>query len=224
MKTILSLLVLGVMAPALSAQEAPGARKTSDEPTELTQLRNAYLLEREKLLEPLDNGYLDSLETMRNRLAKDGNEKAMAAVERELQERRKAMKARTAKLPDAIHAKMSQATVAKLNPMERELFAKKLAGKIWRVDHEGEGLRWYYFAEDGTFARKSRFTDWTWSGMDGKWKVDELGTVEVRTPMNTVRISRGADGSTQISLNRNGVLTVRPLNETDLSYPGEGKE
>jgi hypothetical protein len=74
------------------------------------------------------------------------------------------------------------------------------------------------------FARKSRFTDWVWSAAEGKWEVDELGTVEVRTPTNTVRIFRDAEGKTLISLNRNGILSLRPLNETDLSYPGAGKE
>jgi hypothetical protein len=224
MKTFACLSVMTVMTLSVLAQDEPQRRSVSHEPKELIQLRNAWLQERQKAVEPLDNEYLDSLETMRNRLAKGGDQKALAAVERELQERRTALKARIAELPDDNHAKMSHGSVAKLNPMQRELFAKKLAGKIWRVDHEGEGLRWYFFSEDGTFARKSRFTDWVWSPAEGKWEVDELGTVEVRTPTNTVRIFRDAEGRTLISLNRNGILSLRPLNATDLSYPGAGKE
>jgi hypothetical protein len=76
MKTILHWLVLGGMISTMVAQEVSENRNALNEPKELTQLRNAWLLERKKVLETLDSGYLDSLETMRQRLEKNGNQKA----------------------------------------------------------------------------------------------------------------------------------------------------
>jgi hypothetical protein len=205
----------------LAALISPAAGQEGGEPRELTQLRKAWQQERAKVLGVLDGGYLESLEVMRERLAKAGEKEEAAAVEREIREREAAMEAAGSR---GAVVKEVAAMALEVKGLGRAKFAASLSGRVWRVDHEGEGLRWYFFHEDGRFARKSRLTDWVWSGLDGKWEVDAQGTVMVRTPGNTVQVFRGADGTTLISLNRAGTLTVRPLVETDLSYPGEGKE
>jgi len=65
-------------------------------------------------------------------------------------------------------------------------------------------------------------TNWVWSGLTGDWSVDACGTVVVKGIGNTAQVSIGPDGGVRITLNRNGVLTVRPLHETELVYTGEG--
>ena len=52
--------------------------------------------------------------------------------------------------------------------------------------------------------------------------MDACGTVVVKGIGNTAQVSIGPDGGVRITLNRNGVLTVRPLHETELVYTGEG--
>lgn len=224
MKTILHWLVLGGMISTMVAQEVSENRNALNDPKELTQLRNAWLLERQKAVASLDNGYLDSLETMRQRLEKNGNHKAVAAVDKEIQMRLAATAQNVGKLSNADHAKAGPPNKVRLSMKERQGLEGKLAGKIWRVDHEGEGLRWFFFQEDGKAARKSSLTNWQWSQLDGKWVMDEKGNVTVTCPGRTVQIFMSAHGTPQITLNRQGVLTVRPFFQTDLSYPGAGKE
>ena len=213
-------LFVGGLATSGFALELNGNK----EPKELVQLRNAWIEERQKVTEVLDEGYLESLDTMKARLEKMGNHKAVAAVEREIQERLAATAQRVGKLSDASYAKAGPPSQVRLSVKEREGLEEKLAGKIWRVDHEGEGLRWYYFEEGGKAARKSSLTNWRWSELDGKWVMDDKGNVTVTCPGRTVQIFMGAEGTPQITLNRQGVLTVRPFVLTDLSYPGAGKE
>jgi hypothetical protein len=221
MKTnILLFWVFGTVAVQVHCQEPI----VVSEPKELIQLRNAWIEERHKVTEVLDEGYLESLDTMKARLEKIGNHKAVAAVDREIQGRLAATAQRIGKLSNTAYAKADPLNKVKLSVKEREGLEEKLAGKIWRVDHEGEGLRWYYFQEGGKAARKSGLTNWMWSELDGRWVMDDKGNVTVTCPGRTVQIFMGSNGTPQITLNRKGVLTVRPFVETDLTYPGAGKE
>ena len=176
-------------------------------------------------LNRLDQGYLEGLLTMKKRLEKAGDKAGAAAVQQEIEKQRTALTENMAKMPLDQHAEVEQGIrdegVLTLN---RVVLRERLRGKIWRVDHEGEGLRWYYFAEGGKLARKSKLTDWDWTGLTGTWEVAPNGAVVVRSSGQTVQVMLGSDGDTQVALNHEGKLVILPILETDLEYPGEGRE
>lgn len=219
--TLFTLILLGASLPGLMGQE--NSVSVSIEPTELTQLRNAWLMERETATAPLDVSYLESLEAMRARLEKEKELAAAAAVEKEIRERLTLTPEKIARQARRMQTESKPERPTKLTPEQTADLKKELAGKVWRVDHEGEGLRWYYFTEDGKFARRSKLTNWVWSGLTGDWTQDACGVVVVKGIGNTSQVFRGSNGGLNITLNRAGVLTVRPLHETELSYSGEGK-
>lgn len=220
--TLFPLILLGAALPSLLGQEVPTSQ--ANEPTELTQLRNAWLLEREKATAPLDVSYLESLEAMRTRLEKEKEAMSAAAVEKEIRERLTLTPEKVARMARLKEVDAKTTVPTQLTASQSADLLKELAGKVWRVDHEGEGLRWYYFTEDGKFARRSKLTEWVWSGLNGTWSLDNCGVVVVKGIGNTSQIFKTADGSLKITMNRDGVLTVRPLHETELSYTGEGKD
>lgn len=205
--------------PTAAAQETPNLAPAPR--TELTQLRNAWLMERKMALHRLDLGYEESLNALKERAAEAKDDKVLAAVEKEIRELESQFTLAKEEMAATVATVLPKPTFPK---GKATLLAGRLVGKIWRVDHEGEGLRWYYFAEDGTLARKSRLTDWVWSGPTGTWRVDPRGVVEVRCEGSSAHVMVGEKGMPVIAINRQGVLSQRSLKETDLEYPGKGKE
>ena len=218
MNAMRSTLILVLTVSGLMGQEG-GAP-----PMELVQLRNAWKKERMEAEKKVDAAYLESLETMKKRLVKQGQTKAVEAVEKEIQARLAVTEIREGRLPEAKYAKGELREKVGLTEAEREGLEQQLDGLVWRVDEAGEGLRWYYFAAGGKVARKSKLTGWVWTELDGDWKVDAQGVVTVTWPHSTVQIFRSAKGEPQISMNFEGMLSVRPFWRTDLKYPGVGKE
>ena len=216
----LQLLLFFFVIPALQV-----IAETETEPKELVQLRNAWQEERRTNLNRLDQGYLEGLRTMKVRLEKAGDGRGAAAVQMEIEKQQVAITANVARLPVDRHAAASSGIRDEgVSALNRVVLMERLRGKIWRVDHEGEGLRWYYFAEGGRLARKSKLTEWRWTALDGTWEVAPNGTVVVRSSGQTVQVMLGAEGQTQIALNHEGKLVIRPILETDLEYPGGGHE
>ncbi len=221
MKVVIAGFLIGVSG--LLGQE--GTSPQSEwKPTELVQLRKAWLVERAKVGKKVDGSYLESLETMRGRLVKAGNAKGVEAVEKEIAARLAVTAMREGRLSDEKYAKGAEREKLKLTEDERKGLEKRLEGSVWRVDRAGEGLRWYYFEEGGKVARKSQKTEWVWSELEGEWKVAENGVVIVSVPCANVQIFESAKGEPQISLNDEGTLSVRPFRATELTYPGAGKE
>ncbi len=215
---MLRLLWLVLTAPVLGV-----AGET--EPKELAQLRKAWQEERRTNLNRLDQGYLEGLKTMKARLEKAGDRQGAVAVQAEIEARQATITENLAKLPADTHAAtVSGIRDGAVSALNRVVLTERLRGKIWRVDHEGEGLRWYYFDESGRLARKSKLTQWRWTALDGSWEVAPNGTVMVRSSGQTVQVMLGSDGETQIALNHEGKLAIRPIVETDLEYTGEGQE
>lgn len=223
--SILTALLLVQLAAAQS-QEL-GAEPTVD-PIELVSLRERWLKEKHDAAAASDRKYLADLEAAKARYAAAGDSDAVAAIERELKRLQPQML--TGHLPSAKTAAALRPVPSQRLPRQpvsastREKIKTILEGKVWRVDHGGEGLRWYYFAKDGRLARKSRLTNWVWSDLEGTWRIDPFGTVIATGAGNTAQIVIAADGAPSITLNRDGILTVRPLYATELEYPGAGKE
>lgn len=188
---------------------------------ELTQLRNAWLLERKMSQVRLDLGYQDSLEALRERALECKDEAALVLVEEEINQRKAQFAEARAELPIKQAATPIKPSIPR---RQAALLAGKLIGQIWRVDHEGEGLRWYYFAQDGKLARKSRLTNWVWTDLSGTWRLDPRGIIEIRSEGPIAQVLVGDDGEPVIAINRQGSLSQRPFKETDLDYPGEGRE
>jgi hypothetical protein len=191
---------------------------------ELDQLRKAWMKERVEAGKKVDSAYLESLETMKRRLVKNGQTKAVEAVDKEIQERLAVTDTREGRLPESKYAKGGAREKVALTEAERVGLEHQLESVVWRVDEAGEGLRWYYFEAGGKVARKSKRTEWLWTDLDGKWEVNAQGVVTVTWPHATVQIFRSAKGEPQISMNFEGTLSVRPFWRTDLKYPGAGKE
>lgn len=214
--------MLGAVLPRLLGQD--NAVSVAYEPTELTQLRNAWLMERETATAPLDVSYLESLEAMRSRLEKEKEMEAAAVVEKEIRVRLTMTPEKVSRQARHLEAIAKTPVPKTQTPEQTASLKRELAGKVWRVDHEGEGLRWYYFTKDGKFARRSKLTNWVWSGLNGDWAQDTTGVIVVKGIGTTAQVFRGPHGDLKISLNRAGVLSVRPLQETELSYTGEGND
>lgn len=218
MNVMHSTLILVLTVSGLTGQEGGAG------PIELVQLRKAWRKERVEAGKKADAAYLESLETMKKRLAKHGQAKAVEAVEKEIQARLAVTETREGRLPEAKYAKGEPREKVALTEAEREGLEHQLEAVVWRVDEAGEGLRWYYFEAGGKVARKSKLTGWVWTELDGEWKVDAQGVVTVTCPNATVQIFRSAKGEPQISMSFEGTLSVRPFWRTDLKYPGVGKE
>lgn len=213
--------VLGGNPEPTAAAPDRGLAVELNQSKELTQLRNAWLLERKMSLVRLDVGYYESLVALRER-AKDGrDDAALALVEQELEDRKAQFEEAKSEMPTTPIAVSPKASFQK---GEVALLVGKLVGRVWRVDHEGEGLRWYYFAEDGSLARKSRITDWVWTDLSGSWRMDPRGVIEIRCKGSAAQVLIGEQGKPVIAINRDGALSQRPLVITDLDYPGPGKE
>jgi len=223
------LLMLALDGGIANSQEREGGKESQNisPNTELTQLRNAWLLERKLAVVRLDLGYQESLEALLERVRECKDAAALALVEKEIEERQAQFDEAKAEMPptnSATGGKIQDGSQASFMKGQATLLAGKLVGRIWRVDHEGEGLRWYYFAEDGSLARKSRLTNWVWTDTNGLWRVDPRGVVEIRSEGPTAQVLIGERGQPFIAINRQGSLSQRPLKETDLEYPGKGKE
>jgi hypothetical protein len=223
MKVVPVGLIFCAMLSGLVGQEGSSQGDWSG-PAELAQLRKAWLLERTEAGSKVDADYLESLEMMKVRLVKHGNLKAVAAVEREILARLAVTATREGRLPETKFAKGSARAKVVLTEAEREGLEGRLERGVWRVDQAGEGLRWYYFEAGGKAARKSRLTGWLWTELNGAWQVDGQGVVTVTWPHATVQIFQSAKGEPQISMSHEGTLSVRPFRQTDLRYPGAGKE
>ncbi len=223
MKTTLCFLTACCAWQTLAAQPP----ELIPDPLELTAMREAWLREKHAVATELDRKYLVDLEAAKDRYAEAGDKDAVKAIEKELAKLSTPLitGSLTQSLESsALRASQQRMPKQKITNQDRRKIEAILEGKIWRVDHGGEGLRWYYFAKDGKFARKSRLTEWVWSDLDGTWKIDDFGTVVVTGVGNTAQISIAPNGTPSITLNRNGVLTVRPFFATNLTYPGPGKE
>ena len=218
MNVMHSTLVLVLTVSGLTGQEVAGG------PMELEQLRKAWRKERIASGKKVDAAYLESLETMKRRLVKHGQTKAVEAVDKEIQDRLAVTETREGRLPESKYAKGVPREKVALTEAEREGLQHQLEAVVWRVDEAGEGLRWYYFETGGKAARKSKLTEWRWTDLDGEWEVNAQGVVTVTWPHATVQIFRSARGEPQISMNFEGMLSVRPFWRTDLTYPGAGKE
>lgn len=218
MNVMHSSLILVLTVSGLTGQEVAGG------PMELEQLRKAWRKERISSGKKVDAAYLESLETMKRRLVKNGQTKAVEAVDQEIQDRLAVTETREGRLPESKYAKGMPREKVVLTETERVGLEHQLESVVWRVDEAGEGLRWYYFEKGGKVARKSKMTGWLWTELDGEWKVNEQGVVTVTYPNATVQIFRSAKGEPQISMNFEGTLSVRPFWRTDLEYPGAGKE
>jgi hypothetical protein len=223
------LLMLTLWVGALEGQERPsgGAGQVMSANAELTQLRNSWLLERKLAVVRLDLGYEESLVSMKERAKEKKDKAALALVGKEEVEWKLRFEEARAALPALVPNSgvlRSQVTEPSFQKGQATMLAGKLAGRVWRVDHEGEGLRWYYFAEDGSLARKSRLTNWVWTDLSGTWRVDPRGVIEIRSEGPTAQVLAGDHGHPVIAINRAGSLSQRPLKETDLDYPGKGKE
>jgi hypothetical protein len=191
---------------------------------ELDQLRKAWMKERVEVRKKVDVAYLESLETMKRRLVKSGQTKAVEAVDREIQDRLVLTDTREGRLPESQYAKVGARDKVALTDVERKGLERQLESVVWRVDEAGEGLRWYYFEAGGKVARKSKRTEWLWTDLDGQWKVNAQGVVTVTWPHATVQIFRSDKGEPQIGMIIEGTLSVRPFQRTELTYPGAGKE
>ncbi len=225
MKTMLHVLLAILAGHTAIAQPL---ERPSD-PIELASMRDAWLRDKHDAIEALNRQYIEDLKASKARYAEAGDADAVAAIERELDKLLPRTLTGSVAQPlesAALSANSSPGSFPKrqISAQSRKKIVAILEGKIWRVDHGGEGLRWYYFGKDGRFARKSKLTEWVWSGMDGCWKIDAFGTVIATGMGNTAQISFADDGKPSITLNRSGILTVRPLFATDLDYPGIGKE
>jgi hypothetical protein len=221
--------MLTLWVGALKSQERPsgGADQGMSAKTELTQLKNSWLLERKLAVVRLDLGYEESLMSLMERAKEKDDKAALALVEKEVAEWKARFEEARAELPAELPmggAKVVQSQQPSFQKGQALMLAGKLAGRVWRVDHEGEGLRWYYFAEDGSLARKSRLTNWVWTDLSGTWRVDHRGVIEIRSEGPTAQVLAGDHGYPVIAINRAGSLSQRPLKETDLDYPGKGKE
>ncbi len=224
MKKIARVLALIVVGQLIATE--PPARP--DDPIELIAMREAWQRNKRDAALALDRQYRTALETSKARYQKAGDREAVEAIERELAKFQANTLTGSRALPlEAAAPKSGQALMLpkqRISPQTRRKIEAILEGKIWRVDHGGEGLRWYYFAKDGKFARKSKLTDWVWSDLDGTWRIDHFGTVIATGVGNTAQITIADDGTPKIALNRAGILTVRPLYATELEYPGVGKD
>lgn len=218
--------VLAVLCAWQQSGAQPAERPP--EPLELTAMRESWQREKSEAITALDRKYVADLTAAMKLHAEAGDTEAARAIEVEIA--KFIPPTLTGNLAQPLEAKPSPAGQAarpakgKITNQTRKKIQAVLEGKIWRVDHEGEGLRWYYFANDGQFARKSRLTEWVWSDLNGTWKIDDFGTVVATGVGNTAQVRLDPDGSPCITLNRAGILTMRPLVITDLAYPGPGKE
>ena len=224
MKNIIHALVVLTGMPLFAAE--PPDRPV--DPIELVSMREAWQRDKRDAALALDRSYEAALQASKARYQKAGDTEAVAAIDRELAKFHSLTLTGTLVQPREAAAPR-QETVSglpkqKISSQTQKRIQTILEGKIWRVDQGGEGLRWYYFAKNGRLARKSRLTDWVWSSLEGKWRIDEFGTVIATGCGNTAQISIAADGKPSITLNREGVLTLRPLYATELTYPGAGKD
>lgn len=227
MKSIIHALLV-LLGTSLFAAEPP---ERPADPIELTALRETWQREKRDAALALDRAYEANLNASKARYQAAGDTEAVAAIDRELSKFQTSTLTGSLLMPReaavATPARAENGTALpkqKISSQTRKKIQAILEGKIWRVDQGGEGLRWYYFAKHGRLARKSRLTEWVWSGLDGHWRIDDFGTVIATGVGNSAQISIAADGKPSIALNREGVLTLRPLYATELAYPGAGKD
>jgi len=134
--------VVGLNLVVVCGQETnarPSGEKSIHEPTELTQLRNAWLLELKQATLKLDRSYLDSLKTMKARLEKDQDLTAELAVEREIQTRLQDGANKGVLTDASLLAEPLSVTSGKMTEAQSLHLQSLLAGKVWRVTMRGRG-------------------------------------------------------------------------------------
>jgi hypothetical protein len=217
-----------IVLVACGLQSALAQSSKPREPSELTTLRRNWQRERKAALAPIDQTYIAALEAAKARLTESGDLAGAGLIAAELQKVMPGTASLT--IPNQTNAAATRQTPAALSQSKRISAEQKkkieelLQDKVWRVDDQGEGLRWYYFAKDNKCARRSRFTNGVWSAVTGTWKVTDYGTVEVTGIGNSAQVFLSPDGTPTITLNHQGTLTVRPLHATQLAYSGEGQK
>ena len=199
---------------SVQAQTVPDGAAVAAE--ELKQLSAMWETERQQALARVDAAYLEGLKRIEEQAVAHGAADLKKAVAAQV------AKVRAGHEPEVLAQAVETAEEEAQRSLS-DLLTEVLADRVWRVDNVGEGLRWYFFLPDGRFARKSKVTNWVWRAPAGRWRLDEHGIVMVQGIGTTSQIRRLGNGTLVMSINRAGALSERPLQPTDLEYPGEGQ-